>query len=92
MVLTITAGLLLLVAGETRFDLTGFVLVMTAAMLAGLRWTITQVLLQGDPSKAHGEGRPGCEGGRGPGRPPLQGRRGWDHSHSERRGRNASGP
>ena len=55
--LTITAGLLLLVAGETRFDLTGFVLVMTAAMLAGLRWTITQVLLQGDPSKAHGEGR-----------------------------------
>ena len=27
----------------------GFILVMTAAMLAGLRWTITQVLLQGGP-------------------------------------------
>jgi solute carrier family 35 protein C2 len=43
----ITAGLLLLVAGETRFDALGFVLVMSAAALAGLRWTITQVLLQG---------------------------------------------
>lgn len=31
----------------------GFLLVMTAAMLAGLRWTITQVLLQGGPG--HGE-------------------------------------
>lgn len=31
----------------------GFLLVMTAAMLAGLRWTITQVLLHGH--KAHGE-------------------------------------
>lgn len=43
----ITAGLLLLVYGETQFHLVGFLLVMTAAMLAGLRWTITQVLLQG---------------------------------------------
>lgn len=31
----------------------GFILVMSAAMLAGLRWTITQVLLQGTPG--HGE-------------------------------------
>lgn len=28
---------------------------MTAAMLAGLRWTITQVLLQGSSSGGHGE-------------------------------------
>lgn len=32
----------------------GFILVMTAAMLAGLRWTITQVLLQ-DSGGSHGE-------------------------------------
>ena len=49
----IASGLLLLVAGETKFDLVGFLLVMTAAMLAGLRWTITQVLLHGH--KAHGK-------------------------------------
>jgi hypothetical protein len=53
----ISAGLLLLVYGETRFHLVGFLLVMAAAMLAGLRWTITQVLLQGTPESggaAHG--------------------------------------
>ena len=33
----------------------GFVVVMTASMLSGLRWTITQVLLQGTPgSSGHG--------------------------------------
>lgn len=52
MVLVICAGLLLLVAGETRFDLVGFLVVMGASMLAGFRWTITQVLLQGD-AKGH---------------------------------------
>lgn len=40
----------MLVAGETQFNLIGFVLVMTASMLSGLRWTITQVLLQGTDS------------------------------------------
>jgi solute carrier family 35, member C2 len=43
----ISVGLLLLVYGETAFDPTGFALVMTASALSGLRWTITQVLLQG---------------------------------------------
>lgn len=38
---------MLLVAGEVEFHLMGFILVMTASALAGLRWTITQVLLQG---------------------------------------------
>lgn len=28
---------------QTKFNLVGFLLVMTAAALAGLRWTITQV-------------------------------------------------
>lgn len=68
-VAVIVGGLLLLVAGETQFDLVGFLLVMTAAMLAGLRWTITQVLLQGgtlgdnnNNSSGHGHGG----GGRSP--------------------------
>jgi hypothetical protein len=46
-VAVISLGLTLLVAGETQFNMVGFVLVMLASMLSGLRWTITQVLLQG---------------------------------------------
>ena len=43
----ISSGLMLLVYGEAHFDGVGFALVMTASALSGLRWTITQVLLQG---------------------------------------------
>lgn len=50
----ISLGLVLLVKGETQFDVLGFMLVMLASMLSGLRWTITQVLLQGS-SDGHGE-------------------------------------
>ena len=51
----ISCGLLLLVYGESHFNMVGFVVVMTASMLSGLRWTITQVLLQGTPgSSGHG--------------------------------------
>jgi drug/metabolite transporter (DMT)-like permease len=49
-VCVISAGLLLLVAGEVEFDALGFVLVMSAACMSGLRWTITQVLLQARPT------------------------------------------
>ena len=52
----ISCGLLLLVAGETQFDLLGFILVMSAAALAGLRWTITQILLQGHKHEASSGG------------------------------------
>ena len=58
MVAIISCGLVLLVYGETAFDLTGFALVMSASMLSGLRWTITQVLLQGKPG-ASGHGASG---------------------------------
>ena len=54
-VVIIALGLLLLVAGETEFNLVGFLVVMGASMLAGFRWTITQVLLQGD--RHHGAPR-----------------------------------
>lgn len=41
--------------GENNFNPLGFAVVMTASMLSGLRWTITQVLLQGTPgSTGHG--------------------------------------
>ena len=52
MVGVISAGLALLVAGETQFDALGFALVMAASALSGLRWTITQLQLQG--SDGHG--------------------------------------
>jgi len=42
----ITGGIILAVMGETQFDAAGFALVMSASVLAGLRWTITQMLLQ----------------------------------------------
>jgi hypothetical protein len=42
-VLVIVTGLLLLVKGETKFDGTGFALVMTASCMSGLRFTLTQV-------------------------------------------------
>ncbi|CAI5952635.1 unnamed protein product [Closterium sp. NIES-65] len=38
--------LLLHVVGETEFELLGFILVMLASFMAGLRWVLLQVLLQ----------------------------------------------
>lgn len=35
-----------MVASETRFVLDGFVLVLSASVLGGFRWSLTQVLLQ----------------------------------------------
>ncbi|CAG8594484.1 13816_t:CDS:2 [Funneliformis mosseae] len=42
----ISVGVLLTVEGETKFNLTGFLLVLGAAIISGLRWTLTQMLLQ----------------------------------------------
>lgn len=42
----ICAGVLLMVATETHFILNGFLLVLTASALGGLRWALTQVLLK----------------------------------------------
>ncbi|KAF9923123.1 Triose-phosphate Transporter [Linnemannia zychae] len=44
----IVIGVILTVAGETQFDMTGFVLVLLAAVMSGLRWSLTQMLLQKD--------------------------------------------
>lgn len=54
-VATIWPGLVLLVWGETQFDKNGFILVMSASAMSGLRWTYTQVQLQGrGTSGTHG--------------------------------------
>ncbi|KAI9491361.1 triose-phosphate transporter family-domain-containing protein [Zychaea mexicana] len=42
------AGVILTVEGETKFDMMGFVLVLVAAVVSGLRWNLTQLLLQQD--------------------------------------------
>ncbi|KAG0268157.1 Triose-phosphate Transporter [Actinomortierella ambigua] len=47
-IFVIVIGVVLTVAGEAHFDPTGFVLVLFAAVMSGLRWSLTQVLLQKD--------------------------------------------
>jgi solute carrier family 35 protein C2 len=42
----ICAGVLLMVATETHFVLSGFVLVISASALGGLRWSLTQLLMR----------------------------------------------
>jgi solute carrier family 35 protein C2 len=42
----IFCGVLLMVATETHFVLSGFMLVLSASALGGLRWTLTQLLLK----------------------------------------------
>lgn len=66
-VAVIVSGLLLLVRGEADFDATGFVLVMSASCMSGLRFTLTQVLLHGNrgsngsSSQQEGPGKPAAD-------------------------------
>lgn len=45
-ILLICAGVLLMVATQTHFVLSGFLLVISASAMGGLRWGLTQVLLR----------------------------------------------
>lgn len=45
-----TAGVVMMVFGEVKFVWQGFALVMTASMLSGLRWSLTQLLLLRNPA------------------------------------------
>ncbi|GAB7365998.1 hypothetical protein MBLNU230_g7324t1 [Neophaeotheca triangularis] len=45
-----TAGVIMMVAGETAFNALGFVLVMTASFCSGFRWSLTQILLLRNPA------------------------------------------
>ncbi|OEL24416.1 putative sugar phosphate/phosphate translocator [Dichanthelium oligosanthes] len=44
--LVVSFGVLLTVAKETEFNLWGFIFIMLAAVMAGFRWSMTQILLQ----------------------------------------------
>lgn len=44
-ILMITAGVILMVSSETQFEFWGMVEVLSASCLGGLRWSLTQILL-----------------------------------------------
>lgn len=41
----ITAGVIMMVSGETQFSLVGMIQVLSASAMGGLRWALTQKLL-----------------------------------------------
>lgn len=45
-----TGGVIMMVAGETAFDIAGFALVMSASFCSGFRWSLTQILLLRNPA------------------------------------------
>ncbi|KAL2911487.1 hypothetical protein HK105_209018 [Polyrhizophydium stewartii] len=45
-ILVICSGVIFTVAGEIRFSLWGFLLILGASVMSGLRWSLTQILLQ----------------------------------------------
>jgi solute carrier family 35 protein C2 len=52
-ILIMTIGVVMMVAGETQFDVLGFVLVMASACSSGFRWSLTQILLLRNPATAN---------------------------------------
>ncbi|PLW22613.1 hypothetical protein PCASD_04013 [Puccinia coronata f. sp. avenae] len=44
-ILLITAGVVLMVSSETQFDFWGMIEVLSASCMGGLRWSLTQILL-----------------------------------------------
>ena len=52
-ILLMTVGVLMMVAGEAAFDALGFVLVMLACLCSGFRWSVTQILLRRNPATSN---------------------------------------
>ncbi|KAK6348659.1 Triose-phosphate Transporter [Orbilia javanica] len=48
-----TIGVIMMVADEAAFVLIGFILVMLASILSGLRWSLTQLLLLRNPATSN---------------------------------------
>ena len=44
-ILTMAAGVVMMVAGEAAFNALGFILIMAASFFSGFRWSLTQILL-----------------------------------------------
>ncbi|KAI9736837.1 MAG: Triose-phosphate Transporter [Claussenomyces sp. TS43310] len=52
-ILTMTGGVIMMVAGEVDFNIIGFVLVISAAFFSGFRWGLTQILLLRNPATSN---------------------------------------
>jgi solute carrier family 35, member C2 len=52
-ILSMTAGVLMMVAGETAFHALGFALAMSASFFSGFRWALTQILLLRHPATSN---------------------------------------
>ncbi|EFX04821.1 hypothetical protein CMQ_1749 [Grosmannia clavigera kw1407] len=50
---TMTAGVVMMVAGEVEFKLGGFLLVISAAFFSGFRWALTQIMLLRHPATSN---------------------------------------
>lgn len=52
-ILTMTIGVIMMVAGETAFNAFGFILVISASFFSGFRWALTQILLLRNPATSN---------------------------------------
>jgi solute carrier family 35 protein C2 len=52
-ILIMTVGVVMMVAGEAAFHALGFILVMSSACSSGFRWSLTQILLLRNPATAN---------------------------------------
>lgn len=52
-ILFMTVGVIMMVAGEAAFNALGFVLVMTASLCSGFRWSLTQIMLLRNPATSN---------------------------------------
>jgi len=50
---TMTVGVIMMVFGEVKFHLGGFLLVISAAFFSGFRWGLTQILLLRNPATSN---------------------------------------
>lgn len=52
-IVTMTIGVVMMVAGETAFNAVGFTLVIASAFFSGFRWALTQILLLRHPATSN---------------------------------------
>ena len=52
-IVIMTIGVVMMVAGETAFNALGFILVMSSALSSGFRWSLTQILLLRNPATSN---------------------------------------
>ena len=52
-IITMTVGVVMMVAGETAFNAVGFALVIASAFFSGFRWGLTQILLLRHPATSN---------------------------------------